>query len=111
MDAAQIFQAQDEQYALACLLEHPDTNRWELDGLTADLFTHHAHRQVAEALIEVRNSGRRVHWRRVRRALKRKGQRDAWDLIRPVMRAVGSEAILTATMSRLVQARATRRAA
>jgi replicative DNA helicase len=111
MDTAQLFQWQDEQYALVCLLVWPDENRWELDGLTADLFTLPAHRHVAEALLEVRNSGRRVHWRRVRRVLKRKGQRDAWDLVQPLMRAVGAPGLLTSTMSRLVHARASRRAA
>lgn len=106
-----IAQRQDEQYVLGSLLESPEQNRWELDGLTADLFTHPVHRQVAEALISVRNSGKRIHWRRVRRALRKREQREAWAMVRPLVNAIGSAAMLTATMSRLVYARAHRRAA
>lgn len=111
MDNERLFQMQDEQYALACLLTWPDENRWELDGLTADLFSHPVHRQIAEAILEVRNSGRRVHWRRVRGVLRKRVQREAWALVRPLTRAVGAPGLLTSTMSRLVYAQANHRRA
>lgn len=92
----------DEQFALACLLEKPDENRWELDGITADLFRNPVHREIAEALIRVRDSGKRVHWRRVRWVLKAQGRIEARAFVRELVRHNGLHAGLTASISRLV---------
>lgn len=100
----------DEQFTLACLLERPDDNRWELDGLTADLFLNPVHREIALALIAVRDSGRRVHWRRVRRVLKARGQMEAREFVKVLVRRNGLHAGLTASVSRLVYRRANRKA-
>lgn len=92
----------DEQFVLACLLEKPDENRWELDGLTADLFRWPAHHHIAQALIAVRDSGRRVHWRRVRRWLRQHRFDNAAEYVHPMVKHNGLHAGVTASISRLV---------
>lgn len=99
-----IWQAvQDEQEVLAGLLWAPQLQVWELGGLREDLFADPTSRHVARALIAVRDSGRRVHWRRVRALLRRRGQDAAARLVEPLVRALGTRAGLTAAISRIHQ--------
>lgn len=98
----------EEQTALAILLAYPEQNRWELDGLEADLFAEPVHRLIARALCEVRDSGRRVHWRRVAGELKRRGHACHAD-VRRLVGAIGTKAGLTLAVSRLHKAREDRR--
>jgi replicative DNA helicase len=100
---------QDEQLVLAALLESPDANRWELDGLEADLFSRPLHRQIAEALIHVRERAVRLHWKRVRVELRGRGKSAAASLVEPLVRALGTHAGLTQAMSNLHRTRAARK--
>jgi replicative DNA helicase len=101
----------DEQFVLACLLKKPDANRWELDGLSADLFENPVHREIAEALIVVRNSGRFIHWRRVRGELRKRDRMEAFRFVRRMVNRNGLHWGLTAAMSRVIYRHANRRAA
>ncbi len=101
-------QAQDEQLVLAALLESPDANRWEIDGLEADLFIRPTHRRIAEAIVDLRDSGRSMHWRRVRIWLRKHGHRDAAVLVEPLVRALGTHCGLTAAISNLHKSRGER---
>lgn len=92
----------DEQEVLAILLAKPQENAWELSGLKADLFRNPVHREIASALVEVRDSGKRVHWKRVRGELRRRRQREAWAFTGKLHWAGGPPWGLTAAMSRLV---------
>ncbi len=103
---------QDEQEVLACLLSAPHMHGWELGGLREDLFADPTTHRIAGALISVRDSGRRVHWRRVRALLRRRGEADAAWLVEPLVRSLGTRVGLTAAISRLYRratARPTRR--
>lgn len=101
----------EEQLTLAILLVAPQANRWELDGLSLDLFVGFHARQVAEALIAVRDSGQRVHWRRVRRWLCQRGRRDASAFALDLWRSIGTAVGLTQSISYLTHAREQRRVA
>jgi replicative DNA helicase len=105
-------QKYDEQLVLAILLAYPQANEWELSGLSPDLFRNPVHRLIATALCRARDSGRRVHWRRVRALLRKRGHACAAD-VETLVRAIGTSWGLTAAVSRLHRARAenTRRAA
>ncbi len=93
--------AQDEQVVLASLLAWPQANGWELSGLDPRCFSVVSHRKIAEALCAVRDSGRRVHWRRVRVELKKRGASGLAGEVPRLVRAVGTSIGLTAAMSRL----------
>lgn len=101
---------QDEQEVLACLLWAPQEHGWELDGLGSGLFVDPTCRQIAMALQELRDSGKRVHWRRVRRVLNQRRQGAAASLVEPLVKALGTRCGLTAAVSRLHQWRARRAA-
>lgn len=101
-------QGQDEQLVLAALLWRPQENRWELDGLEADLFSRPPHRQIAEALIRLRDRGVCIHWRRVRVELRGNRREVAASIVEPLVRAIGSTLGLTAALSNLHRARAAR---
>jgi hypothetical protein len=101
---------QDEQEVLACLLWAPNLQTWELGGLTESLFADPTCRQIARALIAVRDSGRYVHWRRVRVLLRSQKREAAASLVEPLVRAIGTRVGLTAAISRLHRC-ASRRAA
>lgn len=103
-------QTYEEQLALACLLTDPRANRWELDGLAADLFVGPLTRQIAEALIAVRDSGRHVHWRRVRTELVRRHRLAAAGFIRDLRASIGTTCGLTQAVGYLTWAREQRRA-
>lgn len=107
----EFIQEQEEQVVLACLLWRPQANRWELDGLEADLFTRPVHRAIADALIAQRDSGRFVHWTRVRKRLRRAGNAVAAEHVEPLVRAIGTTLGLTVAVSRLHYAREHRRRA
>lgn len=93
----------DEQFVLACLLESPEENGWELSGLDPRIFVSPTCRQIAESLVRARDSGRRVHWRRVRRDLKSRRELAAHFLTGALVRRNGLHIGLTAAVSRLTQ--------
>jgi hypothetical protein len=98
----------DEQLVLAALLAFPHENAWELSGLDASLFLTPTHRAIATAIVKVRNSGQRFHWKRVRRVLGRRHPAAAF--VEPLMTAIGTSCGMTAAISRM-HARRARRAA
>ena len=97
----------DEQFVLSCLLDDPRGNEWELSGLSPSAFRDPTCRQVASALVRVRDSGRRVHWRRVRGDLRARRELAAHHLCGLLVRRAGLSWGLTAAVSRIIH-RATR---
>lgn len=104
------YRRQDEQWVLACLLWSPYENGWELDGLELALFVDPTCRQIAMALLELRDANRRIHWRRVRTVLRRRGHTAAAALVEPLVKAIGTRSGLTCAVSRLHKWRARRAA-
>jgi hypothetical protein len=99
----------DEQVVLATLLRWPRRNAWELGGLEADMFADADHRVIAQALCELRDSGRFVHWRRVKGLVKRR-RPDLAFFVEGLSRALGTDAGLSPAVARLHAARARRAA-
>jgi len=63
-----------EYSALGPIVLWPDEHPWELQALDARLFSHDALWLIAAEVCALRDAGRRVHWKRVRRgATKRAG--------------------------------------
>jgi hypothetical protein len=101
---------QDEMIVLGTLLSWPESNRWELDGLEARLFTFPALRDIASELIRLRDEGRHIHWRRVRLGLVARKRPVAASMVEPLVQRIGTSAGLTAAVSRLHAASARRAA-
>lgn len=90
----------DESFVLAQLLASPRINAWELAGIGPDLFEVPVHRTIATAICAIRDSGRRMHWRRVGVKAGPRGS-PARRLVRALHFRAGIEAGLTAAISRL----------
>lgn len=99
----------DEQLVLALLLDDPAAHAWELSGLDPLWFSVPLHRKVAAAICQVRDSGRRVHWRRVGVAAG-PSRSPARVLARALYYRAGASFGLTAAISRLQFAAARRSA-
>lgn len=90
----------DEAFVLSQLLAAPGINAWELAGIAPELFEVPVHRAIAAAICAVRDSGRRMHWRRVGVRAGPRGS-PARRLVRALYYRAGIEAGLTAAISRL----------
>lgn len=90
----------DEAFVLSQLLAAPGLNAWEVQGIRPGLFEYPLHRAIAAAFCAVRDSGQRLHWRRVGVRAGPRGS-PARRLVRALRYRAGIEAGLTAAISRL----------
>ena len=89
-----------EQFILAHLLASPRLHAWEVGGLVPSMFSDEAHRLIAQALCDLRDQGRLIHWRRVSGLLKRRRQA-CWRDIDTLRLKAGACVGLTAAISYL----------
>jgi len=92
----------DEQEVLACLLWHPQQHAFELAEIRPEMFRVRVHQQIAHVLCGLRDSGVRVHWRRVRRILRAARLFEAAGFIEPMIASIGSSVFVHVPLANLI---------